>query len=465
MHREEWTEKYRPKSLSDIVGNEAAVRTLKRWADSWSRGSPKKKAIVLRGEPGTGKTSAAHALANDYGWDVVEMNASDQRNAEAIRKVAGLGSTGQTFTSSGEFLSSDEGRRKLIILDEADNLFGREDYGGARAITETIKDAKQPVMLIVNDYYTLSKKSSSVKTLAEKATFSRLSRSSVVGLLRTLCDAEEVDVDDALLAKIAENAGGDLRGAVNDLQMLVQGRSTVTIDDAGALGKRNQERELEASLYEMFGSASARGARDAMLGVDKTPDELIPWIDENILLEMRHPEDMANAFDALSRADIYLKRTRRLQHYGLWAYAKEMMTSGVALSRKKAPRRPPNRYNFPSYFIVMSRSKSLRSARTAVSQKLAPFMHTSALEVQRSVIPYVRIMVQNDRNLLVSLAIETELDEGDIAFLLGDDAGDRVVAEVMAEVKRRTTGDEGPVARKPKSRAEGARRTGSLSDF
>jgi replication factor C large subunit len=465
MQREEWTEKYRPKTLSDIVGNESAVRTMRRWAESWVKGSPKRKALVLRGEPGTGKTSAAHALANDFGWDVVEMNASDHRNADAIKNIAGLGSVGQTFTTSGEFLSARDGRRKLIILDEADNLFGREDYGGARAITETIKEARQPIILIVNDYYTLTKKSSSVKTLADKATFSRLSTASVVGLIKRLCDSEGVNVDEELLARIAENAGGDLRGAVNDLQMLAEGRSTVTNDDAGALGKRNQQRELESSLFEMFGSATARGARDATLGVDKTPDELIPWIDENIPLEMRHAEDMANAFDALSRADIYLQRTRRLQHYGLWGYAKEMMTGGVSLSRKRAPRRPPQRYNFPSYFMVMSRSKSLRNARVALSQKLAPHMHTSASEVRRSMIPYLRIMVRHDRELLVNLVMDVELDEGDVFFLLGDAASDRAVAGVMAEVKRRTTGEEDSPAGKTRARSESGKRKGSLADF
>ena len=47
--------------------------------------------------------------------------------------------------------------------------------------------------------------------------------------------------------------------------------------------------------------------------------------------------ELAAAFDALSRADVYLRRTRSLHHYGLWAYAKEMMTSGVAMSISAAP--------------------------------------------------------------------------------------------------------------------------------
>jgi len=60
---EDWTEKYRPESLDEIVGNERAVTELKRWADAWNHGNPKKRAVILSGGPGTGKTSSALALA------------------------------------------------------------------------------------------------------------------------------------------------------------------------------------------------------------------------------------------------------------------------------------------------------------------------------------------------------------------------------------------------------------------
>src|SRR5512136_787242 len=160
--QDEWTEKYRPKSLSQIVGNEYAVSSMRRWGESWRRGSPRLKALVLRGEPGIGKTSAALALAKDMGWDFIEMNASDHRNAASIKAVAGAGSANQTFSASGEFLSSSRGKRKLIILDEADNLFGHEDSGGAKAIVDTIRESGQPIVLIVNDFYELSRRAPAI---------------------------------------------------------------------------------------------------------------------------------------------------------------------------------------------------------------------------------------------------------------------------------------------------------------
>ncbi len=442
--REEWTEKYRPVSLSGVVGNDDAIRAMRRWAEAWRKGPPKRRALVLRGEPGTGKTSSALALAGDFGWDVIEMNASDHRNADSIRRVAGLGAISETFSPNGEFLTTAEGRRKLIVLDEADNLFGREDYGGARAIVETIRETSQPMILIVNDYYALTRKASAVKTLAENVWFRRLDGRVVESVLERLCREEDVDVDREVLERVAINAGGDLRGAINDLQMLVEGRQVIGSADADALGKRNQEVELDAALREMFGARTARDARNATFGIDKTPDELILWIDENIPLELRSPSEMAAAFDALSRSDVYLRRTRSLQHYGLWTYAREMMTCGVAMSRREGRRHTPSRYNFPGYLIMMSRSKGNRASRAALCSKLAPIFHSSSRQVRTSMLPYLRSLSRRDRQLLVKIGVDADLDEGDVAFLLHEDPGSKTVDSVVSEMRQLRTGNHEP---------------------
>ena len=87
LKMEDWTEKYRPKSLDEIVGNEKAVIELRKWASTWSNGSQRNKAIILSGKPGTGKTSSAIALAKDFGWTPIELNTSDARNAQKIKQL------------------------------------------------------------------------------------------------------------------------------------------------------------------------------------------------------------------------------------------------------------------------------------------------------------------------------------------------------------------------------------------
>jgi len=452
--QKDWTERYRPKSLSGIIGNEAAAQSLRRWADSWASGRPRRKAVVLRGEPGTGKTSAALALAHDMDWDFIEMNASDHRNAASIRKVAGAGSVSQTFSATGEFLSSSEGRMKLVILDEADNLFGREDFGGAKAIVETIKDSSQPIILIVNDYRELTRKSPAIRNLADSIQFARLTGREIVKVLRSISEKEKVEIPASVLEQVAENAGGDMRAAINDLQMLFEGRTVLESGDSAVAGKRNQLKELQSALRDMFGATAVKSARDATMDIDMTPDDLEKWIEENIPQEMRSPEDLAVAFEALSRSDIYLGRTRRLQYYALWGYAKELMTGGVALARKHGPRPTVMEYRFPGQFIVLSRAKGPRSARNSIAAKLSPHIHTSRRVIVRTMLPLLSVMVRNDRELLTSLIREVSFDEGDVAFLLGLDSDDRTVGAIMVQAKGE---DAASSAEKPKARGAGKR--------
>lgn len=433
----DWTEKYRPKSLAQIVGNELAVRALRRWGEAWQKGHPRTKAVTLRGEPGTGKTSAALALANDMGWDFIEMNASDHRNAAAIKKVAGIGAVSQTFTAEGEFLSAARGRRKLIILDEADNLFGREDSGGAKAIVETVRDSSQPIVIIVNDYYELTRKAPAIKTLSETVVFRRIDARYIVSVLKGIAKAEALEVPDELLMRIAENSGGDMRAAINDLQMISEGRSSLDGDASSALGKRNQQKEIHASLRAMFGANTLKDARDATLDLDETPEDLIKWIEENIPLEYRDPGEMAIAFDWLSRADVYLARTRRTQYYGLWSYAKELMTGGVALARERSQRPIIPEYRFPGHFILLSRARGPRAARESLAEKVHGYLHTSKRRLYESALPLLCTLLRNDRELLVKLAIELGLDEGDIAFVLGEDVDSSAVRRVLDEIASR----------------------------
>jgi replication factor C large subunit len=446
---EDWTEKYRPKSLKEIVGNDNAVRTIRQWANSWKARVPRTKALVLRGEPGIGKTSAALALANDMGWDHIEMNASDHRNAASIRSVAGAGAAHQTFSATGEFLSSDHGKRKLIILDEADNLFGREDSGGAKAIVETIRESGQPIILIVNDYYELTRRAPAVKSLAEKAVFRRLGESEIARVLESILASEGKHAPRAVLQIIADNAGGDLRAAINDLQMMFEGKSSLESSDSEALGKRNQEKELETALRAMFVSETVRGARDSTFDLDMTPDELLLWIEESLPREIRDSSRLADGFDAVSRSDVYLGRTRRIQHYGLWSYAKELMTGGVALSRKgeKGPR--PTEYRFPSQLIVMSRARGSRSVRNAVAGKIAAHMHTSAKCVRESTLPYLSLLARRDEELVIELGKTLDFDDSDVGYLLGSEQDSTRVTHVMDKIKRARPASDEP---EPKSK-------------
>ena len=135
-----YTETYRPEKLAEIVGQPSALKELLSWFNTWPQ---QKKAAILYGRAGVGKTSAIIALAKEFDADLIELNASDQRNRDVILRIVGNAATSSTL----------DGSRKIILLDEADNVYGREDKGGNQAISKIIDITQNPIVLIANEYW------------------------------------------------------------------------------------------------------------------------------------------------------------------------------------------------------------------------------------------------------------------------------------------------------------------------
>ena len=407
----DWAEKYRPVSLNDIVGNDAAVKALRQWAQTYGSG---KRAVILYGSPGIGKTSAALALAHDLDWDYIEMNASDQRTKDAINRVAGSASHMGTFEGT-------VGRR-LLILDEADNLHGNADRGGESAIINVIKSSNQPIILIANDFYALSKP---LRDVAEPIQFRSILSTSIVKALKKICSLEEIKCEPEALMKIAERTN-DLRSAVNDLQAAAIGGTIVTLGDV-TTGEKDVAESIFKVMGMIFRGNEPQKAMQAARDLDESPEDLIAWVDENIGREY-HDDDLERGYDALAKADIFLGRVRRRQDYSMWRYASFMMINGVNRARHSRYGGYA-KYSAPTYWQKLGRAKARRNTRDAVAAKIGAYCHCSKAEARSTYIPMMMAMFE-DHDYAVGLSARLKLEENEIAFLMVSEKASKKVEKV-----------------------------------
>jgi replication factor C large subunit len=403
----EWAEKYRPQALKEIVGNKKAVQDLRVWAEKWLSGIPERRAVILLGPAGVGKTSTAHALARDLGWEVIELNASDQRTAGVIEKVAGSAASMNTFF----------GGKRLIILDEADNLHGTADRGGMRAIAGIIKNTLQPIVLIVNDVYGLTP---AIRNLCLEIKFGSIQSRSMVPALKKVCESEEISCSLDAIQQIAEGAGGDLRSAINDLQAAASGRKVLEVEDINTSGRDIKENIFKA-MQRIFKSTDCKKALETARGLDESPEDLVHWIDENLPIQYaskdRYLGDIRAGFGYLSKADLYLGRVKKRQNYGMWRYASMLMVCGAALSKTR-PYPGFIKYQSPSLWRRMGQMRSKRDLRDNIASKVGEHSYESMRYSRNNLLElYSRILKEEEYAIEITAGLGLELEE--LTYLSG----------------------------------------------
>ncbi|MEM2097339.1 MAG: replication factor C large subunit [Methanothrix sp.] len=414
-----WAEKYRPRSLDGILGNAKAVAELREWARAWEGGRPEVKCLILYGPPGVGKTSAALALASEMDWDHIELNASDQRTAEIIKSVAGPASQVSTFS----------GRRRLVILDEADNLHGTYDRGGAAAILKVIRDATQPVVLIANEYYDIEKP---LRDACHGVQFRSIRAQTIASLLREICRSEGIECDPDAIMHIAEMSGGDLRSAINDLEAAASGLKHLRLEDVAT-----SERDVRASIFKVldaiFKGENARSALEATYQLDESPEDLIHWIDENLPAVYRDRE-LAKGFECLSRADIFLGRVKKRQNYTLWRYAAFLMTGGVRAVSSKV-RRGYTQFRPPSLWKRLGQTKKARSVRDSAARKIAAHCHVSTSYARSELLHFIGALL-NSKKTGPAVAAALGLNIEEIAMLTGSAPSTKKVQRIFEDAQK-----------------------------
>jgi len=428
-----WTEKYRPKKVAEVVGNQDSVKAFLEWMKSWEMGNPTKKAVLLYGPAGVGKTSLVLAYGREYGYDVVEVNASDWRNEEKMRAVVG---------ESSQYASLDGYSRKIILVDEVDGVAGREDAGGISALRKIINETRVPIVMVANNPW--DQKLAPIREQSLMIEFKRLSKTAITKRLKEICEREGIKVSDDVLSRLAERSEGDLRSAIMDLQAVAAGKNTLTEKDLEVLGERNRVKEIFEALRYIFYAKSIRGARAAIEGLELEPQAIYTWILDNAPMQITEPDELAQAFDLLARADIYFARIEKLQKWRLMKYAIPIMTGGVAVARRTPPK-GFQKFTFPHKIRLFQQYKNEREIRQSIAWKIASRLHLSSYKASKEMLPYISFIISHADKSKLRIVEYFEFTDEEVEYLKKIYGGLEEKKDEIKEVK----------AKKPAKRSRG----------
>ena len=400
-----WAVKHKPKSTTEIVGNILAIKALREWLHSWEKGLPKKRAAFLHGHPGIGKTITVEALAHELQMELVEKNASDYRTEDTINRFAGLASQ----------YSSLFGRRRIVLLDELDGLMGNADRGGVKAITNVVKNARCPIVLIANNAY--NPRFRTLRSYCLLIEFKKPAASAILQNLQRISESEGIQPDENVLKFLAQRAEGDVRSAINDFQALAQGKKQLKYDEVSWLAYRDRHESIFNVIKLIIYGRTSLGAKKAINMADVDIDMLFEWIYENVPAHLNDPHDLAQAMDALSMADVYRGRIRTSQDWSFMRYVIDYMTAGVAMARQNSNVSGWVPFKFPSRIMMLSRSKAKRVMRKKIGLKIRRKCHISANRASNEVLPYLRIIFKNNVPMAARIAKWLDLDAEMVEYI------------------------------------------------
>ena len=392
-----WTDKYRPQSLDEVVGNNKEKKIIQEWVSKWKSGNPQQP-LLLVGPPGIGKTTLALIIAKEFS-EYIELNASDKRSQDVIKSTIGE-------SSSTRSLFGDE--YKLIIMDEVDGIHGTNDRGGVRAIGEIIKNSKHPMILIANDFY--SKRLQSIKPKCTVIKMKKSRWNSINALLKKIAANEGIKVNPAAMKEIAVKSQGDVRSAINTLQALSDKDTVLEVKDVEDLRIKDDRSDIFNAITGVLKSKNPQHVREA-LRVDEDPTLVMEYIAENIPREYTNKNEIKKAYENIAKADLYFGRAQSSRNYGYWRYASDFMGIGVSSSKKETYKKF-TKIQTPTIFTLMGRNRGKRNLRDGIAEKMSDKMHISHA-VAISMFPYLEIMFKNDE-LAWEISDFLDLEENEI---------------------------------------------------
>lgn len=386
-----WCEKYRTRCFSDVKGQELAVDKIKIFLRSF----PKKKAVALHGPPGVGKTSLAYAVAFEMDAEILELNASDFRNKAKIAEIVGPASRQKSLFQ----------KNKIILVDEVDGIASIKDRGGLGELLVLLGNSAFPVIITANDIW--DKKFSLLRQKAELVQLKEVDYKVVLRILQEVCEKENCVVSSEVLTSISIKARGDIRAALNDLQILSKMDSPELLCE---VGERNKEQSIFSALQYVFKNTEINGEMLKVYDEVNMPiDDIFLWVEENIPVEYKGVE-LVRALDALSLADVFRGRIRRQRHWRFMVYEYFLLGAGVAAA-KKYNRTGWTNYRKPSRILKIWLQNQRAAKKKTICQKYAKRCHISTKTAMKDFMLLKIILAKQE------IREELKFDNDELAYL------------------------------------------------
>ena len=370
-----WSEKYRPKHILDLIGNEEARKLFVEWFAKWKKGV---KPLLLVGPPGIGKTTMANLSAKHFGYDLISLNASDVRNKKNIQEIL------QPVLGNKSVLGL-----PMIFIDEVDGIHGRSDYGGVEALINILKESTVPIILAANNHSSdkMKKIKKSVTTIELRPLSPRL----LLLHMNTILQKENAKISPGKLMKLITDSNGDIRSMINSAQALVTGFEPPT-------EKSFETLDVEEGINAFYKAKSIDEARSILYSMRIDPREKINAFYSSVITSKLSANDLEKFLSIISEADILYGRIMKTQQWRLLRYLDSILlglytnNSGVRYSQ----------YNLS--WPLLNRLRWDGSKIKSITKLLAKKMHVSSSTFSTLYLPYILFCMKND-------SLDLELDE------------------------------------------------------
>ena len=382
-------ERYKARCFADVKGQDIAIDRTKAFLKRF----PIRKAMLVFGPAGTGKTSLAYALASETKSEIFELNASDLRNRQMLEAVLKPAIEQQSLFS----------KNKIILVDEVDGILG--DSGGLAELLVLIEKTSFPIIITANNIW--NQKFNLLRQKCELIELKEVNYETILKILENIAKKEGIDKDINILKSIAIKSKGDIRAAINDLQTIASKSIEIAQEE---IDERNKEESIFNVLRAVFKSKAVPEILSVYENVDMPIDDIFLWVEENIPYEY-NGDELAKAFDALSIADVFKGRIHRQQHWRFLVYQNAFLSAGISAAKKNA-KNDFTKYNKPTRILKIWLSNQKNAKRKEILARYAHATHCSKKR-SRKEFSILRLFIsKSDR-----IKKELKLSDDEVLFL------------------------------------------------